>query len=73
MTPMERFAVRPQAKKAKWRCAASPLDDARREVCRAYNAFYAGADNQHDVFKAELVLYDQLKLMVKLRNDKELA
>ena len=73
MTPMERFAVRKQAKKATWRSAASPLDDARREVCRAYSAFYAGADNQHDVFKAELVLYDQLKLAVKIRDDKAAA
>ena len=70
MNAGERFDIRPQAKKATWRSAASLLDDARREVCRAYSAFYAGADNQHDVFKAELVLYDQLKLVVKTRDDK---
>jgi len=41
MTPMERFAVRSKPK-SYVRSAASPLDDARREVCRAYSAFYRG-------------------------------
>ena len=73
MTPMERFAIRPQAKKAKWRNVDNVLDNARRAAVQAYSAFYAGADNQHLVFKAELELYDQLKLMVKKRDDKEAA
>ena len=73
MTPMERFAIRPQAKKAKWRNVDNVLDNARRAAVQAYSAFYAGADNQHEVFKAELALYDQLKLMVKKRDDKEAA
>ena len=73
MTPSERFEIRPQAKKAKWRNVDNVLDNARREAVRAYSAFYAGADNQHIVFKAELELYDQLKLMVKTRDDKEAA
>ena len=73
MTPMERFAIRPQAKKAKWRNVDNVLDNARRAAVQAYSAFYAGADNQHEVFKAELALYDQLRLMVKNRDDKELA
>ena len=73
MTPMERFAIRPQAKKAKWRNVDNVLDNARRAAVQAYSAFYAGADNQHEVFKAELALYDQLRLMVKNRDDKEAA
>ena len=73
MTPMERFAIRPQAKKAKWRNVDNVLDNARRAAVQAYSAFYAGADNQHEVFKAELALYDQLMLMVKKRDDKEAA
>ena len=73
MTPSERFDVRPQAKKAKWRNVDNVLDNARRAAVQAYSAFYAGADNQHEVFKAELALYDQLMLMVKKRDDKEAA
>ena len=76
MTPLERFDVRPQAKKAKWRNVDNALDNARRAACQAYSAFYAGADNQHLVFKAELELYDQLKLQAetaRARGDKEAA
>jgi len=76
MTPSERFDVRPQAKKAKWRNVDNVLDNARRAAVQAYSAFYAGADNQHEVFKAELELYDQLKHMYKnggYKDDKETA
>jgi hypothetical protein len=65
MTPMERFDVRKQAKHATWRGAPSELDDARRAYIGAGAAFYAGADNQHDLFKVELALYAQLKGMFK--------
>ena len=65
MTPMERFEVRKQAKHATWRAAASPLDDARRAYSGPVAAFYAGADNQHELFAAELALYVELKRIFK--------
>ena len=63
MTPMERFDVRKQAKHATWRAAPSDLDDARRAYSGAVAAFYAGADNQHELFKLERTLYERLKFM----------
>jgi len=69
MTPMERFAVRKQAKKATWRSAASPLDRCATRVCRAYSAFYAAQTINMTCSKAELVLYEQLNVAVKIRDD----
>ena len=65
MTPMERFDVRKQAKHCGWRAAPSDLDDARRAYIKAGAAFYAGADNQHDLFKVEQALYLELKRIFK--------
>ncbi len=61
ISPAERFELRPGAKRARLRAAASSFDDARRQAAACYAAFYAGADNQVDLFKAEIALYDELK------------
>jgi hypothetical protein len=69
MTPAERFDARPQDHAALQRAAPSTLDDARRAAARVYAAYFAGANNQHELHKVECTLYTELIRILPLDND----